>query len=158
MERLDLQTQTNLLLAKQIIKRNNCSPDIIDWALLLMKNGYNSENLYILAGLDSNDVWTIDNYFKKVMDDFDIDSNMEKQYLLDFYLIYYIKASIENPNILDETVFLLSGVIYDTSYCSNKYLDFFFLYDELEELTGMSREEYAMNEFKAFINELENKQ
>jgi len=156
MKKLDLQTETNLLQAKQIIKRNNCSPDIIDWAILLMKNGYRSENLYILAGLDINDVWSIDTYFRKTIEDLKIDSDIEKQTLLDFYLIYYIKASISNPSILDKTIWSLTSVIYDTSYYSNKHLNFFFLYDELEELTEMSREEYAMNEFKAFINELEN--
>ena len=158
MEKLNLQAETNLLLAKQIIKRNNCSSDIINWALLLMQNGYNSENLYILAGLETKDVWDIDNYFKKIVEELNIDSNIEEQALLDFYLIYHIKASIKNPSILDQTIWLLTGVIYDTSYCSNKHLNFFFLYDELEELTRMKREEYAMNEFKAFMNELENKQ
>lgn len=155
MKNLDLQTETNLLLAKQIINGFSDSSDIIDWALLLMENGYDSENLYILAGLEAKYVWTIDNYFKKTIEDLNIESNIEKQTLLDFYLIYYIKAAIENPNILDETVFSLSGVIYDTSYYQNKHLDFFFLYDELEDLTGISREDYAIREFKDFINELE---
>lgn len=155
MEKLHLQTETNLLLAKQIIKRNNCNSDIIDWALRLMENGYDSDNLYILAGLDERDIWGIDDYFKKSADDLNIDLTIEKQKLLDFYFIFHIKRSIGNPSILDETVFLLSGVIYDTSYSCNEHLDFFFLYDELEDLTGMSREEYAINEFRAFINELE---
>lgn len=155
MEKLDLQTATNLLLAKQIIKRNNCSSDIIDWALRLMENGYDSENLCILAGLDERDIWGIDDYFKKSADDLNIDLAIEKQELLDFYFIFYIKESINNPSILDETVFLLSEVICDTSYNRNEHLDFFFLYDELEELTGISREEHAIREFKAFINELD---
>ena len=155
MKKLDLQTETNLLLAKQIIKRNNCSPDIINWALLIMENGYSSENLYILAGLEDNDSWNIDNYFKKAIDDLNIDSNINKKDLLDFYLIYHIKASINNPLILDETIYLLTEVIYNTSYYLSKHLDFFFLYDELEELTGISREDYVIREFKDFINELE---
>ena len=155
MKKLDLQTETNLLLAKQIIKRNNCSPDIINWALLIMENGYSSENLYILAGLEDNDSWNIDNYFKKAIDDLNIDSNINKKDLLDFYLIYHFKASINNPLILDETIYLLTEVIYNTSYYLSKHLDFFFLYDELEELTGISREDYVIREFKDFINELE---
>lgn len=158
MKNLDLQTETNLLLAKQIINGYSDSSDIIDWALLLMKNGYNSENLHILAGLEIGDSWTIDNYFKKTIEDLNIDSNIEKEILFDFYLIYHIKASIKNPNILDDTVSLLLEAIYDTSYYLNKHLDFISLYDEVEELTGMKREEFALNEFKTFINELETKQ
>lgn len=153
----NLQSETYLLLSKQIVKGYSCSSDIIDWALLLMRNGYSSDNLYILAGLDVEDIWTIDNYFKKTIEDLDIDLNIEKQFLLDFYLIYYIKVAINNPSILDETIYLLTEVIYDTSYCLNKHLDFFFLYDELEELTDRNHEEYVMSEFKAFINELEAK-
>ncbi len=158
MKKLNLQVETNLLLAKQIIKRNNCSSDLINWALLLIEDGYCSDNLYILAGLNSQEIWDIDAYFRKVLDDFNIDSNIQKKELMDFYLIHYIKKAIDNPKILDNTIRLLSEVIYDTSYSPNKHLDFFFLYDELEELTGISREQYAINKFKAFINELENKQ
>ena len=120
-----------------------------------MNNGYSSDNLHIMAGLETKDVWNIDNYFKKVIEDFNIDSYLEKQVLLDFYLVYHIKESINNLSMIGRTVWLLTEVIYDTSYCRNKHLDFFFLYDELEELTGINREEYAMNEFKEFINELE---
>nr|WP_297163990.1 hypothetical protein [uncultured Dysgonomonas sp.] len=157
MKKLDLQTETNLLLAKQIIDGYSNGSDIIDWTLLLIKNGYSSENLYILAGLEDNDSWNIDNYFKKVIDDLNIDSNINKKDLLDFYLIYHIKASINNPLILDETIYLLTEVIYNTSYYLSKHLNFFFLYDELEELTGIKREEYALSKFKAFIDELESK-
>lgn len=157
MEKLDLQTETNLLLAKQIIDGYSNGSDIIDWTLLLIKNGHSSENLYILAGLEDNDSWNIDNYFKKAINDLNIDSNINKKDLLDFYLIYHIKASINDPLILDETIYLLTEVIYNTSYYLSKDLDFFFLYDELEELTGIKREEYALSKFKVFINELESK-
>lgn len=157
MEKLDLQTEINLLLAKQITNGYSNGSDIIDWTLLLIKNGYSSENLYILAGLEDNDSWNIDNYFKKAIDDLNIDSNINKKDLLDFYLIYHIKASINNPLILDETIYLLTAVIYNTSYYLSKHLDFFFLYDELEELTRIKREEYALSKFKAFIDELESK-
>jgi len=158
MEKLSLQEELDLILARQLISGFIDNKECIDWAISLIQRGYRSENLYILAGLDFNDVWNIDSYFKKTVEDLNIDSDMKKQYLLDFYLIYYVKASVENPNILDETIFLLSGVIYDTSYSRNKYLAFIFLYDELEELTGIKREEFALNEFKLFINELESKQ
>lgn len=157
MEKLDLQTETNLLLAKQIIDGYSNGSDIIDWSLLLIKNGYSSENLCILAGLEDNDSWNIDNYFKKAIDDLNIESDINKKDLLDFYLVYHIKASINNSLILDETIYLLTEVIYNTSYYLSKHLDSFFLYDELEALTGIKREEYALSKFKAFIDELESK-
>lgn len=155
MKKIDLQAETNLLLAKWIIKRNSSGNDIIQWALLLMENGYCSQNLYILAGLDSSDLWMLDSYFKKTLEDFNIESSIQENDLLDFYLIYHIKRILDSPEILTiDIIRSLGEIINDTSYSSNKHLDFFFLYDELDELTGMSKEEYAISEFNAFINEL----
>lgn len=159
MGKLDLHTETKLLLAKQIIEGYSCSLDFTNWAVRLMLNGYSSENLHILAGLDDSSFWTIDSFFRKTLDDFNINSNIQKKELLDFYLIYHIKKVLDSPETLTiDIIRLLGEVIYDTSYYPNKHLNFFFLYDELEELTGISREEYALNEFKTFIDELENKQ
>lgn len=125
MDKIELQTETNLLLAKQIIDRNNCSLDILNWALLLMQNDYYSENLSILVGLDASDFWNIDLFFKKTIDDLNIVCDLDNQTLLDFYLIEHIKRAINNPLQLDTIIYSLSSVLYDTSYHSNKHLDFF---------------------------------
>lgn len=155
MNNLDLQARTNLLLAEEEIKGYKNSDQYIEWAIWAMEAGYTSTNLDILAGLDNTDVFEIDKYFRRAVTDFCLNINIEKIQLLDFFLIYKIEEVLSNPAILDKTISILDDTVYRTSYFNNNHLDFFFYFDEDENLEGISREEYALREFKAFMKELE---
>lgn len=154
MEKLDIQVETKILLAKQKLRINCCNEDITEWALQLWESGCFSENLCILAGLDSSDYWNIELYFKKVLEELNIDLNTQD--ILDFYFIDNINKILDNPKILTiELISMLREVVDNTSYYLNEHFRFFSLYDELDELTGIPKEEYAIREFKEFIKELE---
>lgn len=155
MTEFNLQVETNLLLAKQEINGFSYNTDILNWALLPIDKGYVSDNLYILAGLDIDDIWGFGSYFQKVLEDLNMNSNTPRKVLIDFYLIYNIEETLNNPNLLtEELIEKLDKSLYNSSFYLNDRLNFFSLYDELDDLVDITREEYALKEFKNFIIEL----
>ncbi len=60
-EKFDLQFKTEILLAESLSSDFN-SKKYIDWAICLLQNEYKNENLYILVGLDDEDLRIIEKY------------------------------------------------------------------------------------------------
>lgn len=77
---------------------------------------------------------------------------------MDKYLIYVVEGTIEKKFTIEQAANIFQEIIEETSYKEYKYFDWIYLYDELEDLTGIEAYKYVINKFKTFINELENKQ
>lgn len=88
MEKFDLQFKTEILLAESLFSDFN-SKKYIDWAICLLQNEYKNENLYILAGLDNEDLRIIEMYFKKACSDLDVTVDIDEYKLFDKYYTYY---------------------------------------------------------------------
>lgn len=86
MEKLDLQLELDLLLADRLLSGFFDGQKCIDWAVSLMQRNYESDNLYILAGLDSNDVRGIEHYFDKLIDDLELTQNRGAEELFQIYV------------------------------------------------------------------------
>lgn len=69
--------------------------------------------------------------------------------------IHIIKEALKDRSELIESIMKLGEIIYNTSYYENEHFDFLNLYDEVEDLTGLTLEEYSIAEFKSFLNEIE---
>ena len=154
MEKFDLQFKTEILLAESLSSDFN-SKKYIDWAICLLQNEYKNENLYILAGLDNEDLRIIEKYFRKACSDLDVTVDIDEYKLFEKYFIHIIKQALKNRSELIGTIMKLGEIIYNTSYYENKHFDFLNLYDEVEDLTGLTLEEYSIAEFKSFLNEIE---
>lgn len=153
MEKDELQLKTDLLLAN-IIFMDPDRKQYVDWAIELLLSGIQNENLYILAGLEPGDWFAIERYFEKAAIELEIDTNIGKTELVDFYIVYNITKTLENPSNLDETINILQTIYYYSSFYYHKHFQWISLYDELEELTGIPAEKYALEEFNKFLNEL----
>lgn len=153
MKKEELQLKTDLLLANiQFIDPDR--KQYIDWAIELLLSGIQNEYLYILAGLEPGDWFAIERYFEKAAIELEIDTNIGKTELVDFYIVYNITKTLENPSNLDETIKILQTIYYYSSFYYHKHFQWINLYDELEELTGITAEEYVLREFKYFLEKL----
>lgn len=157
MEKNNLRKETELLIAESFLKNFEINK-FIDWSVRLLERGYNSANLLILAGLDNEDSIVIEKYFKLSCSDLRLDFEINKKILMDKYLIYVVEGTIEKKFTIEQAANIFQEIIEETSYKEYKYFDWIYLYDELEDLKGIEAYKYVTNEFKTFINELENKQ
>lgn len=134
---------------------------LVDWAVTLMQNGFDSESLVILAGLDKSDTDEREKYFWKSVNELNINVDKKEIDLINFYV----------DNLVDE---VLSGnippkfalrqmceIARKTDY-SPKYMDFYMLDDEIDSIeyngtaiftNGLNKnnvDEFILNEFKLF--------
>jgi len=54
--------ETEIIIAEKLFPNFN-NIKYVDWAITLMEKGYENENLYILAGLDNDDIEKREKYF-----------------------------------------------------------------------------------------------
>ncbi|MFV0468402.1 MAG: hypothetical protein ACK5MK_05680 [Dysgonomonas sp.] len=86
MEKKDLQLELDLLLARRLLSGFLDGQKCIDWTVSLMQRDYESDNLYILAGLDSNDGRGIEHYFEELIDDLGLTQNRDAKELFQIYV------------------------------------------------------------------------
>lgn len=86
MEKIDLQQELDLLLADRLLSGFFDGQKCIDWAISLMQRDYQSDNLYILAGLDNNEGLSIEHYLEKSIDDFGLLANRDEEKLFRLYI------------------------------------------------------------------------
>lgn len=81
-------------LAKRFLHPFN-SIELVNWSIEILKLEYESDDLYILAGLDNEDTILRENYFFKILEDlhFIID---DKESILKEYAFYVSKNFINN--------------------------------------------------------------
>lgn len=96
MRNLSLQQELDLILSRKLISGFIDNKKCIDWAISLMQRGYESENLYILAGLDNNDGISIEHYFDLLIEDLQLIRNENKEELLYLYTSNIAHLVIEN--------------------------------------------------------------
>ena len=68
---MDASQLTYQILGQKLLSRFD-SKILVDWALTLMQNGFHSDNLVILAGLDNSDTVEREKYFWKSISDLNI--------------------------------------------------------------------------------------
>lgn len=86
MEKKDLQLELDLLLASRLLSGFFDGQKCIDWTVSLMQRGYESDNLYILAGLDSDDGRGIEHYLEKLIDDLGLTQHRDAEELFQIYV------------------------------------------------------------------------
>jgi hypothetical protein len=127
MKDFDLQKETELLLADRLITHFS-SKKYVDWAIKLLINGYESENLCILAGLDEEDDLTIDKYFNKAVEDLNLHITLNSNDLIEKYAVYIAESVITGMIGPEDGLMTMLEIVRATDY-SKKYIQF----DELQE-------------------------
>lgn len=162
---MNIQKVTYQLLGEKLIS-NFDSKKYVNWAVTLLENGYDSESLIILAGLNYDTTEEREEYFWKSVDELDIIIDKSDFELIENYA-EYIAYEVVNERI--EPIIGLSimqHIVRETDY-SSKYVQFYELSEDLDYLTHDSRVIYSSGlslinknafikeEFRIFL-ELEN--
>ena len=121
----------------KILKAKAFNEDIdeswIDWAIEMMEAGYESENLYMLAGvIKPYNQFELQVLTNKVVQDLKLDYS-DKEITLKNYVYYLITNSISHPETYIKTLRELKNICIDLNMDSG-YMDFYLLYFAKDDL------------------------
>ena len=151
---------THVILGKQLICDLN-SKDFVDWAVTIMQQGYESDSLFILAGLDNERTEVREKYFYDSVRDLKIDINKTNQDLIKIYA-----KSVNNEIDIEDAFRKMCTIARETDY-DRRYIGFYIIEEDLEcleytnrtcfttDLTLDNYKEYIKNEFQIFLEMFE---
>lgn len=138
----------------------------IDWALEMMEAGYQSENLYMLAGETKPfNQFELHELTRKALEDLGF-SYSDKNAVLKNYVYYLISKSVDQPETYYTTLRELKNICQDLNL-DLTYMDFYLLYYAKDELLvndvqwywyGASRQnidQIIKDRFRQWITEFE---
>ncbi len=106
----------------------------VDWALEMMEAGYQSDNLYMLAGETKPfNQFELHELTKKVLEDLGFDYS-DKDAVLKNYVYYLIANSVDHPETYYKTLRELKNICQDLDL-DTAYMDFYLLYYAKDDLT-----------------------
>lgn len=132
---------------------------LIDFALYLLDHGIESENIFILAGLQNDPDYEIKNYFDTVLNELKIEITEDEEIHL-FYAKSIAKQVITKEITIYEAIRKFEDLYYQTDYHPyyQEYVDFTDAIDLLKENTylieGLNEnniEAYTIRAFELFL-------
>lgn len=138
------------------------SKKFVEWAVSTLKLGCESENLFILAGLDDEPTEEREKYFWKSVQDLHIEVNRTKDELIYCYALMIAGKAINKEIGIDYAFSQMLKVVYASDY-EYHYLPFFDINEDLEYikydnsawitsgLTAENSKEFILEEFKVFV-------
>lgn len=159
---MNTQEETYKLLAQRLFSHFD-SKKLVDWAVMMMENGYDSYSLIILAGLDNDSTEVREKYFWKTIDELKLDVNKSDFDLIDHYA-NYVAESVVNKKINPKDGLIIMQEIVRTTDYSSKYIQFYELDEDLDYLKYDNRtifnsgltldniDEYIITEFELFLD------
>jgi|GEM_PF-1255245 len=131
MDRKILQHELDLLLAEWLISGFTERENSINWALSLMERGYQSENLYILAGLDADEGFSIEHYLERLIDDLQLERKNDENELIYIYMSDIAYQVIEGKISPQKGLSIMEAIRIE-SYHSDFSIDIY-QFSDLEE-------------------------
>lgn len=112
----------------------NVDESWIDWAIEMVEIGYESENLYMLAGVTKPyNQFELQELTSKVFRELHLDYS-DKRTVLKNYVYYLISSSIDHPETYFKTLRELKDICRDLDM-EPEYMDFYLLYYAKDDLT-----------------------
>lgn len=157
---MDLEELTTNIFAEKILTQFD-SKKYIDWAINVMELGYESENLFILAGLDNELTQIREEYFWKTIKDLNISVNKTDAELIQNYAKFIAQKVIDNEIDIDDAFRIMLRICSTTGY-EQRYIPFYEIDEDLDYLfydnsilfnSGLTKEnktEFIREEFKIF--------
>lgn len=134
---------------------------LVDWALKLLENGFDTESLEILAGLDKDDTELREKYFWKAIKELNINIDKQEIDLINFYVDNLVEEVISGSVTSKFGLKMMCEVVRKTDY-TEKFMQFYMLDEDIDYLDysgnslivyGLTKEntdQYILNEFKIF--------
>ena len=156
-----LEYITNTILAERILFYLD-SKKLVNWAIQIIQMGYENEDLYILAGADSDTTEEREKYFWKIINDLKIEYITSNDELIEFYAINIAQKAVNKEIDIDVAFNKMLGIVSATSYDS-RYFAFEAIKEDLDYLHYTNRtiyrdsltldnyKEYILEEFNIFL-------
>ena len=153
--------QTNYLLAENLYSQMN-PQKFVDWAVNLLQNGFESESVLILAGLDNYPKDEIEEYFWKSVNDLGLKLKKSDFELLENFAQYVANAVVTNRMTPTAGLRIMNDIVRESEY-SNKYIQFYNLDEDIDYLNYDSKtlfnsfdkndnlDEIIIEEFRLFL-------
>ncbi len=127
-----VQEETYKILAQRVLSKFD-SKKLIDWAIMLMGKGFDSESLIILAGLDSYTTEEREQYFWQTIEELELDINRTDFELIDDYAIYVAESVVNKKIAPKEGLSIMQDIVRSSDY-SKKYVQFYEIDEDLDYL------------------------
>jgi hypothetical protein len=138
------------------------SKKLVEWAVNALKLGYESENLFVLAGLDDEATEEREKYFWKSVQDLDIEVARTEGELIYCYALIIARKAIKKEIDIDYAFSRMLKIVYASDF-DCRYLPFFNINEDLDYikydssiwitsgLTAENSKEFILEEFKIFV-------
>lgn len=138
------------------------SKKLVDWAVKVLSIGSESENLFILAGLDYGTTEERENYFWKSVKDLKIEIEKSEDELIEKYALTIANKAIRKEISVDYAFSQMLKIVSASEY-DNRYIAFYEIDEDLDYLTyansvlfnsGLTREnskKFILEELKIFV-------
>ena len=137
MKTAEIEEKTNYLLAENLYSQMN-PQKFVDWAVYLLENDFESENILILAGLDKYPGEEIKEYFWKCIDDLKLNLNKSNFELIENYAVHIANMVVNNKMKPEEGLRIMNIIVRESEY-SGKYIQFHNLAEDIEFLNNEGR-------------------
>jgi len=156
-----LEELTLEILAERVLTKFD-SKKLVDWAVKVLEIGYESDNLYILAGLDFEMTEDREEYFWKCVKDLKIEVKKSEYELIEKYALTIASRAIQKEISVDYAFSQMLKIVSASEY-DNKYIVFSEIDEDLNYLTyndsvifnsGLTLEnskDFIMEEMKIFV-------
>lgn len=158
---MNIKEETYKLLAQRLLTYFD-SKKFVDWAMILLQNGYESESLIILAGLDNDTTEVREKYFWQTITELQLDINATDFELIENYAIYIAKSVIDNQLNPFSGLTVMQDIVRESDY-SKRFIQFFDLDEDIDYLKYDNRtifnpgltlentESFIKKEFELFL-------
>lgn len=146
MKKAELQYSLNVLLAKMLFIFKDYK-QYIDWAIELLQEGVENENLYILAGLDDNDWLSIEKYFTIATEELDLKTDRTTEEL------FHIATSIIAQEVIDGKMQPRKGLTLMESISKYTVVDDY-LIDSLYQFEELTEDLFLLGEYNLYYRGL----
>ena len=128
----EIEEKTNYLLAENLYSQMN-PQKFVDWAVYLLENELESENILILAGLDKYPREEIEEYFWKCVDDLKLDLKKSDFELIENFAVHVANSVLTNEMKPKEGLRIMNDIVRESEY-SIKYIQFYNLEEDIDYL------------------------
>lgn len=159
---MDIQEEVYKILGQRLLNEFD-SKKLVEWAVNVMKLGYDSESLIILAGLDYESTEEREEYFWKSVEELNLNIKREESELVNDYAKYVANAVVNMQLSPKSGLNTMYNIYLSTGYDS-KYIQFYELDEDLNDLNyaeytpiynqGITKEnadKFIIREFKLFL-------
>lgn len=138
------------------------SKKLVNWAVKVLELGYESENLFILAGLDYDTTEEREEYFWKSIDDLKLDVEKTEDELIKKYALTIANKAIRKEISIDYAFRQMLKIVSASQYDS-RYISFYEIDEDLDYLSynnsvlfnsGLTLEnskDFILEELKIFV-------